>query len=334
MAATPPDALPWWQRDETWRCSPPRPWPSRACSRGVDDAEYLRAGAALCAPCRRRRARAARGAGLASGRRWWRWPPRRPSCSAPAGTGTSPRTWRTRSSSPTWPSTSSSSCCPSPSRGGWLPAWTARPAPWLTAALIGPAMFWPFYDIWTRLWGTAWVGVLPVLLAAASVAALSGISGRFAAGGRRRRRRAPFELPGARSPPSRWASWPRRSRFSSTASGSRLAGRSRRRPCGGFSAILPHPGLKYFGLALFAGGGSPFARQPRGAALPAARRSAGQLAALHLRGAGPGVLARRALAAPRRTAARRCAGLRRAVRRPPHTRRAWPRSSACCWSSG
>ena len=31
-----------------------------------------------------------------------------------------------------------------------VPSWAANAAPWLTSALIGPAMFWLFYDIWTR----------------------------------------------------------------------------------------------------------------------------------------------------------------------------------------
>ena len=131
-----------------------------------------------------------------------------------------------------------------------LPAWTASPAPWLTAALIGPAMFWPFYDTWTRLWGKAWVGVLPVALAAASLAALAGISGRFAAGGdaaAQRRRLNYLALFAAVA-----------LGFVATAIPIQL---DRQWITIGWAleaaavwwlfGILPHPGLKYFGLALY-----------------------------------------------------------------------------------
>jgi hypothetical protein len=131
-----------------------------------------------------------------------------------------------------------------------LPTWTARPAPWLTSGLIGPAMFWPFYDIWTRLWGKAWVGVLPVALAAASVAALSGISGHFAARGdaaaeqRRLNYLALFAAVALG--------------FVATAIPIQL---DRQWITIGWAleaaavwwlfGMLPHPGLKYFGLALY-----------------------------------------------------------------------------------
>jgi uncharacterized membrane protein len=131
-----------------------------------------------------------------------------------------------------------------------LPAWTAHPAPWLTSALIGPAMFWLFYDIWTRLWGKGWVGVLPVALATASVAALSAIRARFAAGGdaaAERRRLNYLALFAAVA-----------LGFVATAIPIQL---DRQWITIGWAleaaavwwlfGILPHPGLKYFGLALY-----------------------------------------------------------------------------------
>jgi hypothetical protein len=59
--------------------------------------------------------------------------------------------------------------------------WRERPAPWLASALAGGAFFWPLYRAVTGVWGKAWIGALPVLLAAVSVAALAGVSSRFAA---------------------------------------------------------------------------------------------------------------------------------------------------------
>jgi uncharacterized membrane protein len=64
---------------------------------------------------------------------------------------------------------------------GARPHWKERPWPWLASALAGPAFFLPLYGAVTVAWGKAWIGVLPVALAAVSVAGLSGVSRVFAA---------------------------------------------------------------------------------------------------------------------------------------------------------
>jgi hypothetical protein len=61
------------------------------------------------------------------------------------------------------------------------PSWTARPLPWVTSALAGPAFFLVLYRAVVAGWGKAWIGVLPVTLAAVSVVALAGIARRFPA---------------------------------------------------------------------------------------------------------------------------------------------------------
>lgn len=62
------------------------------------------------------------------------------------------------------------------------PWWSARPLPWVTAALTGPAMFPLFYDTWSSVAGKQWIGALPMLMAGASAAALYGASRHFAPG--------------------------------------------------------------------------------------------------------------------------------------------------------
>jgi uncharacterized membrane protein len=62
------------------------------------------------------------------------------------------------------------------------PWWSARPLPWVTAALIGPAMFPLFYDTWASVAGKQWIGALPLLMAGASATALYGASRHFAPG--------------------------------------------------------------------------------------------------------------------------------------------------------
>lgn len=59
--------------------------------------------------------------------------------------------------------------------------WRRRPLPWLTSALAGPAFFLPLYRAVAAGWGKAWIGALPLLMAAATVAALSGVARRFTA---------------------------------------------------------------------------------------------------------------------------------------------------------
>lgn len=66
----------------------------------------------------------------------------------------------------------------------WLsPTWKSRPAPWLASALVGPASFPVYYGGWRELFGTATVGVVPVVMAAVSMAALYGISRNFGTSG-------------------------------------------------------------------------------------------------------------------------------------------------------
>lgn len=131
------------------------------------------------------------------------------------------------------------------------PAWTTQPLPWLTSALIGPATFLLFYDAWTRLWGKAWVGVVPVLMAAASVSALYGVSRQFAPGAdaagaeRRLNYLALFAaialgFVATAIPVQLDRQWVTIGWALEAAAVCWLFG------------LLPHPGLKYFGLALFA----------------------------------------------------------------------------------
>ena len=60
-------------------------------------------------------------------------------------------------------------------------SWRGRAAPWLASALSGPCFFVALYDAITRGWGKAWIGALPVALAALTVAALAGVGRRFRA---------------------------------------------------------------------------------------------------------------------------------------------------------
>ena len=59
--------------------------------------------------------------------------------------------------------------------------WRDRPMPWLTSALAGPAYFLPLYRAVVAGWGKAWIGLLPVVMAAAVLAALIGVARRFRA---------------------------------------------------------------------------------------------------------------------------------------------------------
>jgi uncharacterized membrane protein len=65
--------------------------------------------------------------------------------------------------------------------GSVAPLWKDRPLPWMTSALAGPAFFLVLYRIVADGWGKAWIGVLPVILAALSVAALAGVQRTFVA---------------------------------------------------------------------------------------------------------------------------------------------------------
>ncbi len=132
------------------------------------------------------------------------------------------------------------------------PGWKERRPPWISSALAGPAFFLPLYRAVKLGWGKAYIGALPLILAVISVAAVAGVARVFAA--------APEGTPEAR----------RRLAYLALFSAVAL----------GFIALaiplqlhrqwitvglaleaaavwwlfgkLPHPGLKYFGLALYA----------------------------------------------------------------------------------
>jgi hypothetical protein len=59
--------------------------------------------------------------------------------------------------------------------------WRNRPLPWLTSALSGVVFFYPMHQAIVAVWGKAWIGALPVVLAAFTVAALAGVARLFAA---------------------------------------------------------------------------------------------------------------------------------------------------------
>jgi uncharacterized membrane protein len=65
--------------------------------------------------------------------------------------------------------------------GSLRPRWQHRPWPWLASALSGVVFFYPMHQAIVAVWGKAWIGALPVVLAAFTVAALSGVARRFGA---------------------------------------------------------------------------------------------------------------------------------------------------------
>jgi len=133
----------------------------------------------------------------------------------------------------------------------WLaPWWKSRPAPWLASALVGPATFPLYYDAWRDLLGPALVGIVPVTMAAMSVAALYGVAREF-------------------SPSVEGADAKRRLNYLALFAAIALGFVATAVPLQldrqwitiGWAieaaavwwlfGLLPHPGLKYFGLALF-----------------------------------------------------------------------------------
>jgi uncharacterized membrane protein len=50
---------------------------------------------------------------------------------------------------------------------------------WATSALAFPAFFLPIHQTVVRVWGKGWIGAVPVAMAAATVVALIGVSRRF-----------------------------------------------------------------------------------------------------------------------------------------------------------
>jgi uncharacterized membrane protein len=59
--------------------------------------------------------------------------------------------------------------------------WRTSVATWLTSAMIGPAFFVIFRAAWVEAWGTGSIGLLAVILAAVSVSSLAGVARVFAA---------------------------------------------------------------------------------------------------------------------------------------------------------
>ena len=133
----------------------------------------------------------------------------------------------------------------------WLSSsWKTRPAPWLVSALVGPATFPLYHALWREVWGTALIGVVPVVMAAVSVAALYGIaryflmSGDAAESGRRLNYLALFATVtlgfiATAVPLQLDRQWITIGWALEAAAVWWLFG------------LLPHPGLKYFGLGLF-----------------------------------------------------------------------------------
>jgi uncharacterized membrane protein len=57
--------------------------------------------------------------------------------------------------------------------------WRKRGALWASAALAYPAFFLPVHQAVVAVWGKAWIGAVPVAMAAATVVALVGVSRHF-----------------------------------------------------------------------------------------------------------------------------------------------------------
>jgi uncharacterized membrane protein len=130
--------------------------------------------------------------------------------------------------------------------------WRFRSAPWVTSALAGPAFFLVLHQAFVSLWGKTWIGALPLVLAGCSVAALRGVAKAFArklsdtsAAQRRLRYLALFSaislgFVALAIPLQLDRQW--------ITIGWALEASAVWWLFGG----LPHPGLKYFGLLLFA----------------------------------------------------------------------------------
>jgi uncharacterized membrane protein len=150
--------------------------------------------------------------------------------------------------------------------------WRTSIATWLTSAMIGPAFFVIFRAAWVEAWGTGTIGLLAVILAAVSVASLAGVGRVFAAD------------------PSNPEEAARRlnylALFAAIALGFVAAAIAMQLDRQWWTigwaleaaavfwvfGLVPHPGLKYFGLLLFAAVGvrllanpEVFRYEPRGA---------------------------------------------------------------------
>jgi uncharacterized membrane protein len=133
----------------------------------------------------------------------------------------------------------------------WRPeVWKTRPSPWLVSALIGPATFPFYYALWRELWGTAVIGVVPVVMAAVSVAALYGVTRYFqtsADADEARRRLNYLALFAAITLGFIATAVPLQLERQWITIGWALEAAA----VWWLFGMLPHPGLKYFGLALF-----------------------------------------------------------------------------------
>jgi uncharacterized membrane protein len=134
----------------------------------------------------------------------------------------------------------------------WKPgAWRQAGGAWLTSAFIGPLFFFVFRAAWVEAWGTGSIGVLAVLLAGVSAASLVGIGRVFAA--------EPGDVLAAKRRLDYLALYSAIALgFIATAIALQL---DRQWITIGWAleaaavfwvfGLLPHPGLKYFGLVLF-----------------------------------------------------------------------------------
>jgi uncharacterized membrane protein len=133
----------------------------------------------------------------------------------------------------------------------WLStSWKTRPAPWLVSGLAGPATFPLYHALWRTLWGTALVGVVPVVMATVSVAALYGVTRYFqtsADEGEARRRLNYLALFAAIALGFIAAAVPLQLDRQWITIGWALEAAA----VWWLFGLLPHSGLKYFGLALF-----------------------------------------------------------------------------------
>ena len=142
------------------------------------------------------------------------------------------------------------------------PNWRVRPLPWVSSVLAGPAFFLVLYRTTVAGWGKAWIGLLPVSMAAASVAALGGVVRIFPARSgdpEAARRRLNFLALFAAValgfialaiPLQVDRQWIALGWMLEAAAVWWLFGR------------LPHPGLKYFGAVLFAAAGGRLLLDP------------------------------------------------------------------------
>ena len=131
--------------------------------------------------------------------------------------------------------------------------WRRAAGGWLTSALIGPALFVLFRAAWVEYWGTGAIGLLPVILAAGSVISLAGVSRIFSAD----------EAAGDPEAAARRLNY--MALFAAIALGFVAAAISvqfekqwltiglalEAAAVFWLFGLVPHPGLKYFGLILF-----------------------------------------------------------------------------------